>query len=78
MWAGSNAENVVLVVNGATGQVIDTLHDFGFPYRIFDARSRAQKFLVTVGADSLVATAEMAGSPSPRGSRSRGTAGGRS
>jgi YVTN family beta-propeller protein len=35
--------------------------------RIFDARARRQRFLITVPRDSIVATAEVPGSPSPEG-----------
>jgi DNA-binding beta-propeller fold protein YncE len=35
--------------------------------RVFDAATRRQRFDITVAADSLVATAEVAGSPSPEG-----------
>jgi DNA-binding beta-propeller fold protein YncE len=35
--------------------------------RVFDARTRAQRFLISVPGDSLVSTAEVPGSPSPEG-----------
>jgi YVTN family beta-propeller protein len=35
--------------------------------RVFDAASRRQRFLISVGRDSLVSTAEVPGSPSPEG-----------
>jgi len=35
--------------------------------RVFDAATRRQRFDIAVAADSLVATAEVAGSPSPEG-----------
>jgi len=35
--------------------------------RVYDARTRHQRFLIPIAADSLVATAEVPGSPSPEG-----------
>ena len=35
--------------------------------RVFDAKTRRQRFLITVPRDSIVATAEVPGSPSPEG-----------
>jgi DNA-binding beta-propeller fold protein YncE len=38
VWVGSNAENIVVVVDGLTGQPLDTLRDFGIPYRMAVSR----------------------------------------
>jgi DNA-binding beta-propeller fold protein YncE len=87
-WVGSNQDSVVLVVDKRSGQSVDTLRNFGLPYRIaisadgnravisdpvkaqvrvFDARTRREQFAISIPRDSLVATAEVAGSPSPEG-----------
>jgi DNA-binding beta-propeller fold protein YncE len=87
-WVGSNQDSVVLVVDTRSGQAVDTLRNFGLPYRIaisadgnravisdpvkaqvrvFDARSRREQFAIAIPRDSLVATAEVPGSPSPEG-----------
>jgi DNA-binding beta-propeller fold protein YncE len=88
VWAGSNGDKIVVVLDAGTGQPVDTLAGFGMPYRIavtpdgrtavvtdpvkgevriFDAKTRAQQFLLAIPADSLVATAEVPGSASPEG-----------
>jgi YVTN family beta-propeller protein len=88
VWAGSNADSVVLVVDLARPGVVDTLRGFGLPYRIaisrdsrvavvsdpmrgevraFTVADRKPKWTIAIPADSLVATAEVAGSSSPEG-----------
>jgi YVTN family beta-propeller protein len=88
VWVGSNADSIVVIVDAAAGEPIDTLRGFGLPYRmavsrdggsavvtdpmrgevrVFDARARRQRFLITLARDSIVATAEAPGSPSPEG-----------
>jgi len=88
VWVGSNTDSIVVVVDAAAGQPIDTLRGFGLPYRmavsrdgrsavvtdpvrgevrVFDAPARRQRFLITLPHDSVVATAEIPGSPSPEG-----------
>ena len=88
VWVGSNADNVVLVVDTDGGRAVDTLSGFGMPYRmalsrdgrsaivtdpvrgeirIFDAATRRQRSLIAVPRDSILATAEVPGSPSPEG-----------
>ncbi|HEY2805529.1 MAG TPA: YncE family protein, partial [Gemmatimonadales bacterium] len=34
VWVGSNADSIVVVLNGATGQPLDTLRGFGLAYRM--------------------------------------------
>jgi YVTN family beta-propeller protein len=88
VWAGSNRDSVVLVVDLRSAAIVDTLRGFGLPYRmaispdgrtavvtdpikarvrVFDAATRRQRFDIAVAADSLVSTAEVAGSSSPEG-----------
>ena len=88
VWAGSNADSVVVVVDPRRGMAIDTLRGFGLPYRIaitpdsrlaivtdpvraevrvFTVNDRRPRFTIAVPRDSLVATAEVPGSPSPEG-----------
>jgi len=88
VWVGSNGDKIVLVLDAATGQPVDTLSGFGMPYRIavtpdgrtavvtdpvkaevriVDAKTREQRFLLSIPPDSLVATAEVPGSASPEG-----------
>lgn len=88
VWAGSNRDSVVVVVDARRGVPIDTVRGFGMPYRIaitpdgrlavvsdpvnaevrvISVADRKSKFTIAVPRDSLVATAEVAGSPSPEG-----------
>jgi DNA-binding beta-propeller fold protein YncE len=88
VWAGSNQDSIVVVVDARRGVPIDTLRGFGMPYRIaisgdgrvavvtdpvlgtvrgFDVATRRERFSIAVPRDSLVATAEVPGSPSPEG-----------
>ena len=88
VWAGSNRDSVVMVVDTRRGVATDTLRGFGLPYRmavtpdnklaivtdpmraeirVFGATDRKPKFTISVPRDSLVATAEVSGSPSPEG-----------
>lgn len=88
VWVGSNGDSIVVVVDAEAGRALDTLRDFGMPYRlalsldgrsaivtdpvrgeirIYDAATRRQRSLIRVPRDSIVATAEVPGSPSPEG-----------
>jgi YVTN family beta-propeller protein len=88
VFVGSNGDSVVVAVDVATSQAIDTLRGFGMPYRlaaspngrlvvitdpvhatigIYDLPTRRRRFLIDVPRDSLVATTEVPGSPSPEG-----------
>ena len=55
---------MVVTADGKTAVVTDPVKA---QVRIYDARSRKERFVVQVPADSVVATAEVAGSPSPEG-----------
>ncbi len=88
VWAGSNQDSLVLVIDLAGATRTDTIRGFGLPYRIalsndarvavvtdpvagnvriFDAATRKERFNIAVPRDSIVATAEVPGSPSPEG-----------
>jgi DNA-binding beta-propeller fold protein YncE len=88
VWAGSNRDSIVVVVDTRKSLAVDTIRGFGLPYRmvitpdskfaivtdpmraeirVFSANDRKPKFTITVPRDSLVATAEVPGSPSPEG-----------
>jgi DNA-binding beta-propeller fold protein YncE len=50
--------------DGRTAVVTDPVRG---EVRVFDAPTRRQRFLITIPRDSVVATAEVPGSPSPEG-----------
>ena len=88
VWAGSNGDSIVVIVDVKRGVPVDTLRGFGMPYRlaitannrlvvitdpvkgdvrVFGVADHKQKFDIAMPRDSLVATAEIPGSPSPEG-----------
>ena len=88
VWVGSNRDSIVVVVDTKRGVAIDTLRNFGMPYRlaitpdsklavitdpvkaevrVFSVPDRREEFVIAIPRDSLVATAEVPGSPSPEG-----------
>ncbi|HEY4101731.1 MAG TPA: hypothetical protein VGM20_12735 [Gemmatimonadales bacterium] len=88
VWAGSNVDSVVMVVDPHRGAVVDTLRGFGLAYRIaitpdsriavitdpvrdevrlYDVPTRTLRRTLKIAPDSLVPTAEVAGSASPEG-----------